>query len=176
MAFKRTVTLRASFRFPAIRFDASTLLSFSGFTHAHAKCPSVVVGRLGRRRKKKARGARWEGEPLRRWQSYLHDSSKVSKSCKSYISTVLHEIFAGVNFCALAIFCVLRELIFAIRTDWFFFLGINFCDFQKVPSTQVCVRAIEIHIFKHYYGMRTLCKTSNSLYASLFLNELGGKL
>ena len=41
MAFKRTVTLRASFRFSAIRFNASTLLSFSGFTHAHAKCPPV---------------------------------------------------------------------------------------------------------------------------------------
>ena len=33
-------------------------------------------------------------------------------------------------------FCVLWELIFAIRTDWFFSLGSNFCDFQKVPSTQ----------------------------------------
>ena len=43
MAFKRTVTLRASFRFPAIRFDASTLLSFSGCTHAHAKCPPIHV-------------------------------------------------------------------------------------------------------------------------------------
>ena len=41
MAFKRTVTLRASFRFRAIRFDAPTLLSFSGFTHARAKCPPV---------------------------------------------------------------------------------------------------------------------------------------
>ena len=41
MAFKRPATLRASFRFPAIRFDASTLLLFSGFTHAHAKCPPV---------------------------------------------------------------------------------------------------------------------------------------
>ena len=50
--------------------------------------------------------------------------------------TVWHEIFAGVYFCGLAIFCVLRELIFAIRTDWFFLLGINFCDFQTVPSTQ----------------------------------------
>ena len=44
------------------------------------------------------------------------------------------EIFAGVYFCGLAIFCVLRELIFAIRTDWFFLLGINFCDFHKVTS------------------------------------------
>ena len=41
MAFKRTVTLGASFRFPAIRFDAPTLLSFSGFTYTHAKCPPV---------------------------------------------------------------------------------------------------------------------------------------
>ena len=28
-------------------------------------------------------------------------------------------------------FCVLRELIFVIRTNWFFSLGINICDFQK---------------------------------------------
>ena len=40
------------------------------------------------------------------------------------------------NFCGLAIFCVLWELIFAIRTDWFFLLAINFWDFQKVSSTQ----------------------------------------
>ena len=46
MAFKRSVTLRAIFRFPAIRFDAPTLLSFSGFTHAHAKCPPVHDGNV----------------------------------------------------------------------------------------------------------------------------------
>ena len=55
--------------------------------------------------------------------------------------TVWHEIFAGVYFCGLAIF--LRGgggggggegLIFAIREDWFFLLGISFCDFQKVHS------------------------------------------
>ena len=47
------------------------------------------------------------------------------------------EIFVGVYFCGLAIYCVLQELIFAIRTDWFFLLGINyFCNFQKAPSTQ----------------------------------------
>ena len=45
MAFKRTVILRASFRFPTIRFDAPTLLSFSGFTHAHAKCPPVMCAK-----------------------------------------------------------------------------------------------------------------------------------
>ena len=48
-----------------------------------------------------------------------------------------HQVdFVARNFCGLAIFCVLWELIFAIRTDWFFLLGINFWDFQKVPSTQ----------------------------------------
>ena len=36
-------------------------------------------------------------------------------------NTVSHEIFAGVYFCGLVIFCVLRELsfVFVIRTDWF---------------------------------------------------------
>ena len=43
-------------------------------------------------------------------------------------------IFAGVYFCGLAIFGVLQELIYAIRTDSFSLLGINFCDFQKVPA------------------------------------------
>ena len=50
--------------------------------------------------------------------------------------TVWHEIYVGVYFGRLAIFCVLRELIFATKTDWFFLLEINFCDFQKVPSAQ----------------------------------------
>ena len=62
------------------------------------------------------------------------------------VLTVWHEIFEGVYFCGLAIFCVLWELIFAIRTDWFFSLGINFCDFQKVPSTQHCI----IFVFIEY--------------------------
>ena len=39
------------------------------------------------------------------------------------ISTVWHEIFAVVYVGGLAIFCVLWEPIFAIRTDCFFFGG-----------------------------------------------------
>ena len=51
-------------------------------------------------------------------------------------TTVWHEIFAGrVYFCGVAIFCALRKLIFAIRTDWLFSRGIHFCDLQKVPNT-----------------------------------------
>ena len=49
--------------------------------------------------------------------------------------SVWHDIFAGVCFCGLAIFYVLRELIFAIRTDWFLLLGITLRVFPKVPST-----------------------------------------
>ena len=48
-------------------------------------------------------------------------------------NTVWHEIFAGVYFCRLAIFFVFRELIFAIRADWFFRLRINFTIFRKYP-------------------------------------------
>ena len=60
--------------------------------------------------------------------------------------------FGGVYFCGLAIFCVLRELIFAIRTHWFFLLGFNlifnliFAIFRKYPVPRVS--AIQIHIFK----------------------------
>ena len=55
-----------------------------------------------------------------------------------------------------------------------------FAIFRKypVPSLDkifVFVKYVqkEIHIFKQYYGMRTLCLTSISLYTVLFLNERG---
>ena len=41
MACKRNAIFCASFHFPAIRFDAPTLLSFIGCAHAHVKCPPV---------------------------------------------------------------------------------------------------------------------------------------
>jgi len=59
-------------------------------------------------------------------------------------------------FCGLAIFGVLRELIFEIRTDWFFWRGINFCDFQKVPGTQHCIIFVFIEwrpIEKHFQAI-----------------------
>ena len=34
-------------------------------------------------------------------------------------------------------FCVLRELVFAIRTDWFFLLRINFHVFQEAPVPSI---------------------------------------
>ena len=42
------------------------------------------------------------------------------------------KFFQGfIYFWGLTTFCVLRELSFAIGTDFFFWLGINFCDFQN---------------------------------------------
>ena len=43
-------------------------------------------------------------------------------SC-NFCITMWHKIF-----CGLMVFCVFWKLIFAIRTDWFFLLGINFCN------------------------------------------------
>ena len=45
--------------------------------------------------------------------------------------------FTGVYFYGLAIVLCFAGTNFAIRTGWFFSLGIEFCDFQKVPSTQL---------------------------------------
>ena len=42
-------------------------------------------------------------------------------------------MFAASYFCELAFFfCILRELTFAIVTDWFFLLGTNFCHCQRL--------------------------------------------
>ena len=91
--------------------------------------------------------------------------------------TVWHQIFAGVYFGGLAIFCVLRELIFAIKTNYFF---LSFAIIRKyaVPSIDNVFVVVEYvqqkYIFKkQYYGMGTLCKTTNSLYTVLFLSERG---
>ena len=68
-----------------------------------------------------------------------------------------HEIFAGVYFCGLTIFCVLRELIFAVWTDWLFLLGIDsvlrFSESTQYPAlvTFSFLRAIEKHFFKQQY-------------------------
>ena len=50
---------------------------------------------------------------------------KVLNENTHLLSTLWHEILVGVYFCRLAIFCVLWELIFAVKTEWFFLLGIN---------------------------------------------------
>ena len=77
-----------------------------------------------------------------------------------------HEIFAVSEFIFAdwRFFVFLGELIFAIRTDLFFLMGIKFCDFEKVhlpvPSIDKifvfieCMRAIENTYFQtisHYF-------------------------
>ena len=58
---------------------------------------------------------------------------------KKFTCTVWHKIVAAVYFCGFAIFRVLRELIFAIRIDWFILTGINFCNFQKVQEKSLII-------------------------------------
>ena len=49
-----------------------------------------------------------------------------------------HEIYVEVYFGRLAIFCVLRELIFATNTDWFFLAGnLIFAIFRKYPVPSI---------------------------------------
>ena len=79
----------------------------------------------------------------------------------------------GSLFFGLAILCVLLELIFAIGTDWFFLLGINICDFQKVPMP---VPSIDnIFFFIEYVQQKYILSNNKpvpvSLYTVLFLNQ-----
>ena len=69
---------------------------------------------------------------------------------------------------------------FAIRKLWFFLLGINFRDFQKLPDPALIkfsfllstfVRATELNTPNNTQGVSILCKTSNKLYTVLFLKE-----
>ena len=78
-------------------------------------------------------------------------------------------------FLQLAIFCVLRELIFAIRTDLFFLLGIKLCTFQNFPDKSLIIFSFLLNkcngnrYFKQYYGAHpTLCVKPVTV---LFLNE-----
>lgn len=56
----------------------------------------------------------------------FHSAYKVNK-------TQAYHVARGLNLRIRDFF--LRELIFAIVRDWFFELGINFLDFQKVEFT-----------------------------------------
>ena len=109
------------------------------------------------------------------------DSNMASptKLCK-YI--VWDEIFVGVYFCGLAIFLCFcgSSLFFAIRKQWFFLLGINFRDFQKLADPGLIkfsfllstfVRATELNTPNKTHGVSILYKTSNKLYTVLFLKE-----
>ena len=62
-------------------------------------------------------------------ETFLAKIPQVNLPCRS--KCLREFIFADGGW---ANFCVLRELIFAIGNDPFFFLGINICDFPEVAS------------------------------------------
>ena len=55
---------------------------------------------------------------------------------KSLTYHVARNFCGSLYFCGLVIFCVLRELIFAIKTDWFFLLGwcLYWCWLEGDPA------------------------------------------
>ena len=90
-----------------------------------------------------------------------------------------NEIFAAVYFCGLPIFFVLRKFNFAIRTDFFscWELIVRLLEStQYAALIMFAVRAIEIHIFKQYHCVRTLCKTSKFIVYRLVSDHERDKL
>ena len=79
------------------------------------------------------------------------------------ISTVWHELFAGVYFCGLVTFLCFAGNNFRDWDRLFFLAGNNFLRFSE--STQYPALIIFSLIVKYVqYGVRTLCKTSVSLH------------
>ena len=56
---------------------------------------------------------------------------------KTLFTTRVALNFCGNLFCVSAIFCISRELTFAIAKDRFYLLGIDFCDFRKSYSLEI---------------------------------------
>ena len=75
-----------------------------------------------------------------------------------------HEIFSRVYFCGYAIFCVLRELIFAISTDLLICWEFIFAIFRKYQSPALTIFSFLLStcnrnayfqtILGQYYGLR----------------------
>ena len=71
-----------------------------------------------------------------------------------------HEIFAGVYFCRVTIFCVWRDLIFALSTEWFFLLGIKFfAIFKKYRSNALITFSFSLRACNRNTDFKTiLCR------------------
>ena len=95
-------------------------------------------------------------------ESYSHDQLRCGT--KTLLKSIL--------ICILAIFCVLRELIFAIRTDWFFLLGINICAFQIFPDILLIIFSffIEYVQWKSVFQKNVRCAYPKPVIV-WFLNE-----
>ena len=102
-----------------------------------------------------------------------YQTKNLKERKQSYKSTILffyttmwHEILAGVYFCRSAIFCVLKEQIFAIRNDWCFLLAI----FRKYPIALIIFFVFIEKCNTNIYFQRILQCTS-VFHCILFLNE-----
>ena len=99
------------------------------------------------------------------WKKYLHNPTYV-----------WHEIIAGVYYlCGLATFCVLRELIFAIWTEWFFLLGLIFAIFRKYPVPSVdnifCIFFLSENVQQKYILSNTQKKYFIAFFLYRFVSE-----
>ena len=55
------------------------------------------------------------------------------------------------------------ELVFAIRTDWFYLLGIYFCDFQKVPEQSLIIFSFFIEYVQWKYILYAIAPCANPM-------------
>ena len=103
-------------------------------------------------------------------REYISQSeSKICKACKWPISCgtkFLREFI----FARLTIFCVFRELIFAISTDWFLLQEINFCDFQKVPSTGQHWKYFRYYIIE-YTQQKYIFSSNKPVFCCFWMKE-----
>ena len=94
------------------------------------------------------------------------------------LDTGWHEISAGVYFCGLAIFCILWEVIFAIKKNWFSLLEINlrFSESIQYPrakekkNTKVCVPYVKPVI--HCIPFDVECKRQVVIEQTRFLSTV----
>ena len=99
----------------------------------------------------------------------IHLSESTVVICLSKITWLAQNLY-GSLFLQIGDFLCFAGTNFWV-TDGFFLLWINFCYFKYAPDksyfhvTEYVERII--HIFKQYYGVRTLCKTSKPGYFSL---------
>ena len=85
--------------------------------------------------------------------------------------------FCGSLFLGIGDFMICGNKFLRLEQLGFSCLELIFAIFRTYPQPSIdsfllsTVLAIEIHIFKQYYRVHTLCKTSDSLYTVLFLKE-----
>ena len=100
----------------------------------------------------------------------IHLSESTVVICLSKITWLAQNLYGSLFFQIGDFLCFAGTNNFGV-TDWFFLLWINFAILNKLQTNHIFmfIEYVEwiIHIFKQYYGVRTLCKTSKPGYFSL---------